>query len=177
MKQKDAIPAGSEWVDKNIRSFSGNPFSCIWEDWMLITSGVSENWNTMTASWGGFGVLWSRDVAFIFIRPTRHTYEFANTNDLFTLSFFEESYRDALKICGEKSGRDIDKASLTGLTPIVFKEGCVGFQEAREIIICKKLYAHNFDPLQFLDTSIEELYPIKDYHRMFIGEILTLKVR
>jgi hypothetical protein len=54
--------------------------------------------------------------------------------------------------------------------------GAVGFQEAREIIICRKLSTHDFDPAGFLDPAIEAIYPRKDYHRMFIGEILALKV-
>jgi flavin reductase (DIM6/NTAB) family NADH-FMN oxidoreductase RutF len=138
----------------------------------------------MTAAWGGLGVLWGRDVAFTFIRPSRHTYQFANTSSLFTLSFFDEPYREALNICGAKSGRDTDKAAEAGLTPIAlgsaFKTaaGAIGFKEAREIIVCRKLYTHDFDPARFLDkASIEKNYQDKDYHRMYIGEIVSLLAR
>jgi hypothetical protein len=156
----------------------------------------------MTASWGGLGVLWRRDVAFIFLRPSRHTFHFANAASLFSLSFFNESHKAALRICGEQSGRDIDKASVTGLTPIVFEitgptagltagpaarltagpidpiAGVIGFQEATEIIICRKLYIHDMEPHKFLDSdSLENIYPNKDYHRMFIGEIVGFKAR
>jgi flavin reductase (DIM6/NTAB) family NADH-FMN oxidoreductase RutF len=177
MEQQKPIPAGSQWVDKHIKEFSGSPSSRIGEEWMLITAGNTQgDWNTMTASWGGLGVLWGKDVAFIFIRPTRYTYEFANRNALFTLSFFDTSYHEALTVCGTHSGRDIDKAAKTGLTPIVFKDGAIGFKEASEIILCRKLYTYDFDPARFLDPAIENLYPDKDYHRMFIGEILWLKL-
>jgi flavin reductase (DIM6/NTAB) family NADH-FMN oxidoreductase RutF len=133
----------------------------------------------MTASWGGLGELWGKDVAFMFIRPTRHTRGFADAAPLFTLSFFDEQYRKALAFCGEKSGRDHDKAAETGLTPIVFDTGiaagAAAFKEAREIIVCKKIYTHDFDPARFLDPSIDAAcYPKKDYHRMYIGEALTL---
>jgi flavin reductase (DIM6/NTAB) family NADH-FMN oxidoreductase RutF len=136
----------------------------------------------MTASWGGLGVLWGKNVAFMFIRPVRHTFSFANENPLFTLSFFDKTYRGALEIAGAKSGRDIDKAAEGGLTPIVFTggaiDGAVAFKEAAEIIICRKLYTHNFDPAGFLDPSIDsECYPAKDYHRMYVGEVLSLKTR
>jgi flavin reductase (DIM6/NTAB) family NADH-FMN oxidoreductase RutF len=114
----------------------------------------------------------------MFIRPTRHSFDFANAASLFTLSFFDESQRPALAFCGAASGRDTDKAADSGLTPIVFEngpaKGAVAFEEAREIIACRKLYTHDFDPSFFLDSGIEMDYPQKDYHRMFIGEITTL---
>jgi flavin reductase (DIM6/NTAB) family NADH-FMN oxidoreductase RutF len=153
---------------------------------MLITAGGAaadkSSWNTMTASWGGLGVLWGLDVAFMFIRPSRHTFHFANGSPLFTLSFFDPSRKKALDICGAVSGRDADKAAEAGLTPILFDKGpaagAIGFEEAQEIIVCRKLYTHDFDPLKFLDPPrIEKAYNGRDYHRMFIGEILTLLTR
>ena len=69
-----------------------NPFELIGADWMLVTAGTPEAFNTMTASWGGLGVLWERKVCFIFIRPTRYTYEFIEKSDYFTLSFFAEKH-------------------------------------------------------------------------------------
>jgi flavin reductase (DIM6/NTAB) family NADH-FMN oxidoreductase RutF len=182
MKQKDVIPAGNEWVTKNIRAFPGAPASRIGDGWTLITAGSvavdKGNWNTMTASWGGLGVLWSRDVAFIFIRPGRYTFGFANDNPRFSISFFDESHRKALAVCGAKSGRDIDKAGETGLTPIEFTDGTVGFMEATEVISCRTLYTHDFDPTRFQDPRIDtECYPQKDYHRLYVGEIEALRVR
>ncbi|MDR3336495.1 MAG: flavin reductase [Treponema sp.] len=181
MKQTAAIPADGSWVDRDIREFSGSPVKRISDEWMLITAGSDTgNWNTMTASWGGLGELWAKHVAFMYIRPTRRTFGFANESPLFTLSFFNKSYHKALEIAGTKSGRDIDKAAETGLTPIVFGgaiDGAVGFKEAEDIIICKKLYEHDFDSAKFLDPAIEKIYPEKDYHRMYIGEVLTVKTK
>jgi flavin reductase (DIM6/NTAB) family NADH-FMN oxidoreductase RutF len=184
MRQKEVIPADDRWVEKDIREFPGSPAARIGDEWMLITAGnIREgtgHWNTMTASWGGLGVLWGRNVAFMFIRPTRHTFEFARAASLFSLSFFGKTHRKALQICGDRSGRDTDKAAEAGLTPLVFEAGsaagAVGFQEASEIIVCRKLYAHDFDPAGFLDPSIETNYPNRDYHRMFIGEVAAVLV-
>ena len=55
----------------DIRNWNDNPWSTIADRWMLITAGNSASWNTMTASWGGFGHLWNSDVVFAFVRPTR----------------------------------------------------------------------------------------------------------
>jgi flavin reductase (DIM6/NTAB) family NADH-FMN oxidoreductase RutF len=182
MKQTAVIPADESWVEKDIREFREAPARRIGDEWMLISagdvSGDRSNWNTMTAAWGGLGVLWGRNVAFMFIRPVRHTFSFANANPLFTLSFFDKSSRNALEIAGSKSGRDIDKAAACALTPIVFADGALAFKEAAEIIVCKKLYTHDFDPAGFLDPLIDsECYPARDYHRMFIGEVISVKAR
>ncbi|MEI8207429.1 MAG: flavin reductase [Kiritimatiellales bacterium] len=143
----------------------------IGKEWMLITAGTIGKWNTMTASWGALGQLWKKPVAFTFIRPTRHTFEFANREPLFTLCFFEEKYRKALSFCGEHSGRECDKAKETGLTPFEVEPGTVAFEEARRILVCRMLYFQDIKPEHFCDPVIEMNYPKKDYHRMFVGEV------
>lgn len=144
----------------------------IGKDWMLITSGsLDKGYNTMTASWGGMGVLWNKPVSFIFIRPQRYTYEFVEKNDRYTVSFFDENYRSALTFCGKNSGRDYDKAKETGLTPVEAGES-VSFKEARLILVCKKLYLQDLKPDGFLfNNLISDNYPNKDFHRMYVGEI------
>jgi flavin reductase (DIM6/NTAB) family NADH-FMN oxidoreductase RutF len=148
-----------------------NVFKLIGSDWMLITAGGIDSFNTMTASWGAFGELWNKKVCFCFVRPTRYTYEFMERSDCFTLSFFERKYREVLNLCGTKSGRDVNKVAETGLTPVVGKTGAVYFSEARLVLECKKTYFADLDPTHFLEPEIEEEYPKKDYHRMYIGEI------
>jgi flavin reductase (DIM6/NTAB) family NADH-FMN oxidoreductase RutF len=147
-----------------------NPFTLIGTDWMLITAGAPERFNTMTASWGGLGVLWDRKACFIFVRPTRHTFHFLESAGTFTLSFFEERYRPALRFCGTRSGRDTDKIAGSGLTP-AGAGGSVWFREARLVMVCRKLYFQDLGPERFLDPRIADLYPKKDYHRMYVGEI------
>jgi flavin reductase (DIM6/NTAB) family NADH-FMN oxidoreductase RutF len=148
-----------------------NPFKLINTDWMLVAAGTPEKFNMMTASWGGLGVLWERKVAFAFVRPTRYTYEFIERSAGFTLSFFTEEHRKALEFCGSHSGRDTDKAKKTGLTPVHEGE-FVLFNEARLVLACRKLYYQDIGPERFLDPKIETMYPQKDYHRMYVGEIV-----
>ncbi len=155
-----------------------NPFSAIGKEWMLITAGPSDNYNTMTAAWGGLGVLWHKNVCFTFVRPTRHTYGFTEKYDNFTLSFFEEKHRNILQYCGTHSGRDVDKARETGLTPVSCElPETTAFEEARLVIECKKLYFDDLKPASFLDPEIEDSYPDKDYHRMYVGEIAGVYTR
>ena len=153
-----------------------NPFKLIGKDWMLITAGTPESFNTMTASWGGMGVLWEKQVAFCFIRPTRHTFGFMEKAGEFTLSFFPEQHRKALVYCGSRSGRDTDKIKGTGLVPVKEKNA-VYFEEAKLVLVCRKLYFQDINPGHFLDPAIEEMYPEKDYHRMYAGEIVRCLVK
>lgn len=157
-----------------------NPFKLIGDDWMLITAGDIEShktFNTMTASWGGLGILWHKPVSYIFVRPTRYTYEFTEKHDLYTLSVFEEKYRAVLNLCGTFSGRDTDKVANAKLTPVEFETGAVGFQEARLVMVCKKLYYQDLTPDRFIDPTLDKNYPKKDYHRMYVGEIIGVYVK
>ena len=60
----------------NIAEQSFNPFELIGKDWMLISAGTAEKWNTMTASWGGVGVMWGKPSATCYIRQSRYTKTF-----------------------------------------------------------------------------------------------------
>lgn len=153
-------------IDENI-------FQLIGDDWYLLTSGNQEGYNTMTASWGCAGILWGKPVIISYVRPQRYTYEFMEKNDCYTLSFFDSSYREALNFCGSKSGRDYDKAKETGLTPC-FVDTTTCFEEAKLVIVCKKMYSQDVDPIHFLSADIEKNYANKDYHRMYVGEILKV---
>ncbi len=148
-----------------------NPFTLIGTEWMLITAGTIEKWNTMTASWGGVCVLWSKNVTFCFVRPTRYTFEFMNSADRYTLSFFSKRYKPALQYCGAHSGRDVDKAAETGLAPTEVADSAVSFEQARLVFVCRKLHQQDIDPGCFVDETIDLNYAEKDYHRMYIGEV------
>jgi len=149
-------------------------FKLIGKDWMLVCAGTREKYNMMTASWGTCGVLWNRPIAIAFIRPQRYTYEFVEKHDIFTLNFFDKNYREELNLLGTKSGRDINKMKIDTLDAEVSPGGSVYFRQAKIVMECKKLYFDNIKPELFLDKKINELYPNKDYHRFYIGEIVNL---
>lgn len=149
-----------------------NPFVLLDRDWMLVTVRDTETGriNTMTASWGGFGILWNKPVAFVFIRPERYTFALAERNAGLTLSFFSEEYRDALKLCGRVSGRDCDKIAGAGLTPMLLGDRAA-FAEARTVMSCRKLYAEALKESAFADDALLQHYRAQGYHKMYIVEI------
>lgn len=148
-----------------------NPFNSIGKNWFLISAGDEKGLNTMTASWGGMGVMWHKNVVTVVVRPQRKTLEFLNSNDLFTVSFYDEKYRDILKFCGANSGQNVDKISATGLTP-VFMENTVTFEQASQTFFCKKLYVQKLEPECFVDKDLLANYPANDYHFAIVGEIV-----
>lgn len=163
----------------DIRGLQDNMIKLVADDWMLVTSGEKTHFNTMTASWGGFGNLWNVPVSFIFIKPQRYTYQFIEKNQTYTLAIFDhEKYKEALNICGTKSGRDCDKVKLAGLTPIVTPSGMVSFSEARIIIECRVIYSDLLDSTGITKKEAQGWYKKSDeYHKMYAGEIIGVWVK
>ena len=152
-----------------------NAFRLVGKDWMLITAaGKDENGkdrvNTMTASWGGMGVLWNKPVAFCFIRPQRYTYTLTEQSDHLSLSFLPEAFRPALRLCGTKSGKDIDKFAAAGLAPAE-EDGVPYVTEARLVLLCRKLYADDLKKACFVDPTLLSNYENGDFHRVYVVEI------
>lgn len=154
----------------NPKNIKDNLIKCFSEEWALITAGNNENYNMMTASWGFAGEMWGEDSIAVVVRPQRYTMEFIDKNDYFTVSFYGDR-KDVHKICGSKSGRDINKTTETGLTPLSNNK-YVYFKEARMVLVIKKQFVQLLSPDGFIDKSIiDKWYPENDFHYMIIGKI------
>ncbi len=168
----------SDFIKIKPEEISDNPFKLIGKDWGLVTAGTADSFNTMTISWGGVGIIWNKPVAYTFIRPQRYTYEFLEENGYFTIGFFDESCRGALSLCGSKSGRDIDKVAQAGLTPAFSDEGAPYFEQARLVLVCKKLYAQDLNRESVIDgDAVLKNYGENDWHRMYVSEIVSVLKR
>jgi flavin reductase (DIM6/NTAB) family NADH-FMN oxidoreductase RutF len=149
------------------------PFTILDQQWALLVAG-SEHPNPMTVSWGGLGTLWDRPVATVYVRPTRFTFSLLEAEPFFTLNFLPERYRSALDLCGSTSGRDTDKWRAINLGRVPGMNVPVPrVAEAELALECRVLATLDLDPRRFLEPAIEELYPKGDYHRVFLGEVLT----
>lgn len=150
----------------------------LWKNkWFLLTSGSfdKDQYNTMTIAWGSFGIMWNKPVAMVVVRPGRFTFEFMEKYDTFTLTAFDKKFKNDLNLLGTKSGRDGDKIAETRLTIVPSaKVEAPAFAEAELIVECKKMYWDDFKPENFVDFSIDKNYPLKDYHRMYFGEIIQI---
>ncbi|MBE6553728.1 MAG: flavin reductase family protein [Ruminococcaceae bacterium] len=153
-------------------------FTKIGKEAMLISAAADGCANTMTASWGGCGVLWNKPIAICFIRPQRHTFSFTEQSEFFSLAFFGDTHREALAFCGTKSGRDYpDKFAAAGLTCAYTEDGIPYPDEAKEVLICRKIYVTRMKKEEFLDPSLLAHYPIDDFHQVYVGEIVDVLKR
>jgi len=153
-----------------------NALKLIGKDWMLITARDGEKVNAMTASWGCLGVLWNRPIAVCFIRPQRHTFGLAEEQDRLSLAFFGQNRRDALSLCGTKSGRDCDKISEAGFTTSD-ADGVPVINEAQILVIGRKLYADYIKEDCFIDNKMLDFYKEKDFHKAYVLEIEKVLVK
>lgn len=161
----------------NIQDLQMNPFISIGKEWMLITAGNKDKVNTMTASWGGVGVLWGQDVITAYIRPQRYTKEFVDQQDCFSLSFFNGDYKKELGVLGSVSGRQQDKIKDVDFH-VTFLEDVPTFEEASTVFIVEKIYEDTIKPENFKDLSLDEKwYPQKDYHTVYIAKIKAVYVK
>lgn len=158
-----------------IEELTFNPFHMIAKDWLLITAGDEKKSNTMTASWGGLGIMWGKNIATVYIRPQRYTKSFIDENDTFTISVLPEEYRQALNVCGTVSGKNVeDKWGEAGLHPC-YTDGTTAVEEADLIFVCRKQYHQDMLPECFDEKENDgKWYPEKDYHTLYMGEIIKV---
>ena len=156
----------------NIAEMSFNPFDLISKQWMLISAGTEEKWNTMTASWGALGVVWGKPSATCYIRQSRYTKEFIDNSEYYTLTFLQDGHRDALSLMGSKSGRDMDKMHGSGLTP-TFIDGQPTFEEASLVLVCRKRGVTDIALSDMDGEVVSKWYGDGDCHTMYIGEIVA----
>lgn len=147
------------------------PFHLLDREWALLVAGRDKP-NPMTVSWGGFGTLWNRSVATVYVRPTRFTYGLLDGHPEFTLCFLPAGMKAALDLCGSRSGRDTDKWVAAGLQAEPSATVAVPRVAGASLVLEARIVAtFDLDPRRFLDPAIEKLYPAKDYHRACVGEV------
>ncbi len=187
MEATDTVAALSAWEERYVAipatEIQGNSIDLIGNQWMLVTAGNTQSFNTMTAAWGALGMAWGHPAAFIMIRESRYTYEFLQREQAYTLSFFDEEYRSALRICGTQTGRTEDKVKNAGLTPIATPSGLMTFNEARLIIECRNMYQNQLDTEHLTPDYQTAITQGTHYdtdptrHQLFISEITNVWVR
>lgn len=154
-----------------------NPFTKIGHEWALVTAGSKKEANAMTISWGGMGVLWGKNVVFVFIRDSRYTKELMDQGEFFSLTFLGEQYRDALNYCGSHSGRDEDKMAGAGLN-FSYIHSVPFVDEGNLILLCEKLSATRITEDSFLMPGIQDKwYSDGDMHTMYVAEIIDVLAR
>ena len=141
------------------------------KDGAFLTVRAGEALNTMTIGWATFGFVWRNPILMVAVRNSRHTFGIIEKAADFTVSVPLKGMNDAIMCCGTKSVRDYDK----------FKECNLELKEAQKVVSpiintpglhfeCKIVLKAAMDP-KYLAEEYEELYPQKDYHTLYFGEI------
>ena len=153
--------------------FTTDILSVFDKKWALLTAGDESGFNTMTISWGGLGTLWNKPVATVYVRTSRYTHDFMDTNDYFTVSFYPEECRRILGVLGSKSGREMDKMKDTGLTPVKAGDS-MSFKEAEVTLVCRKMFNQQLDVENMPAEVAKAMYEGQAPHDMYIGEIVDI---
>lgn len=166
----------SQFHEIALEQWQANPFQAIGKDWMLVTAKHGNTANPMTASWGSFGLLWHKPMAFVYIRPSRLTHDLLMNEDTFSLAFLDESYREQYNTCGYKSGRDMDKVKACGFT-IAYDGGTPYIEQAHTVVFCRKVYRQQLESACFTDKALEQRFYAgspDNLHAIFAGEITRI---
>lgn len=159
----------------DVKTLSPEVFRVFGTQNALLTAGDRVKCNTMTIGWCQLGCVWNLPTCTVYVRPERYTYQFMESHDYFTVSVFPADRKKDMAFCGTKSGRDVDKVKECGFTVAGAACGAPYFEEAGLVLVCKKAYWQDMDPTHFLDGELDgKWYPERDYHRIFIGEIVEV---
>lgn len=162
-----------------------NPHELFGKNWMALAAGTKEHgYNAMTIAWGHLGSIWAGEdrqgtmpTAICYVRPSRYTKEFMDSEPYFSLNALAPERKRALGYLGSHSGRDGDKLEAAGLTP-AFDEadgGVMYLAEAKLVFVCRTLYHAPLVEEGFVDEGLVNLnYPERDFHEMYVGEIVRV---
>ena len=159
----------------SVNDLKQNVFSEYENNWMIVTAMKPDgSVNGMTVSWGALGRFWEKPVATIYIRQSRYTKEFIDSQDYFTISMFD-GHKQELGIYGSKSGRNCDKLAASGMHPVML-DGQPAYEESKCVFVCKKLYQDDFKLEDLTAEQRAQFYADSDYHTMYIAEITACYV-
>jgi flavin reductase (DIM6/NTAB) family NADH-FMN oxidoreductase RutF len=140
----------------------------------FLTVRAGDLLNTMTIGWALFGVIWQKPIMMVAVRMTRHTFGIIEQAADFTVTVPQGGMDKELALCGTKSGRDIDKFQAARLETAKAKKvsspiiKAPGYQYE-----CKIVYKSTMDPSHLDERYDTTIYPQKDYHTLYFGEIVA----
>ena len=129
--------------------------------------------NTMAIGWGTIGVIWGKPIYVCLVRPSRYTYGCIEATGDFTVNLPYPEQKQAVMLCGTKSGREVDKFPACGFTPL--DTGVVrspGIAECGLTFACRVVHYNDVQPGQMAPEILSGAYPSGDFHRCYFGEIL-----
>lgn len=159
----------------NVIEYANTITECL-KKGVFLTTKAGDKVNSMVIGWGHVGRIWERPVFITYVRDCRYTYEMLEKNPEFTINVpIKGMDADAFRICGAKSGRDMDKISEAGLTPVEPEVITVpGLKEFPLTLECRVLYKEEEDISKMPEDIRKQFYSIEtSAHTAFYGEIVA----
>ena len=145
---------------------------------VLVTTCADGKVNTMTISWGHLGIEWNKPVFVTYVRQSRHTKTMLDKNPEFTVNIpVGPADKEILRVCGTKSGRDMDKFRELGLTAVPGETVSVpAIAQLPLTLECKVIYRQDQDLSALKPALREHSYPAgtveeNNFHTAYYGEI------
>lgn len=161
-----------------------NVFKLVGQDYTVITAGTDSAFNSMTASWGGWGQLFEVPVTWCFLNASRYTLEFIKKEQTYTMAYFPEQFKEQVIAFGSKSGRNSDKMKETTLTHVKTPSDNITYKEAKLVIECKLVEITETNPKDFYSDKGKDFVEKgmkdgngKEYHKLVFGDITNVWVR
>lgn len=138
----------------------------------LVSEGKDGKPNAMTIGWGFLGTMWRRPVFVVAVRLSRHTHKLLEESDSFTVCLPGKGMEAWLDVCGTKSGRDMDKFKELNMTAVKGVNVEAPYIQACPVHVeCEIIYKNEMKPGQLKKGVEEEVYPRKDMHVLYYGEV------
>ena len=154
-----------------------NIFELVGKDFYAITAGNKDHYNSMIGSGGGFGLFFKKPTMWCLFRKDRYTLELIQKEQVYTLSFFPNEYKEKMFFLGRKSGRDSEKMKEVELTSIQTPTGNMTFKESKLIIECTLTVITTPNPNDFYSQEskdyIDEAYKDPNDYRSLVFGLIT----
>ena len=154
-------------------------FKLVGQDYTVITAGTADQYNSMVAGWGGFGVLFEKPTTWCMLRANRYTLELIREQGTYTMAYFDDNFKEQIMAFGMSSGRDGDKMAKTTLTAVRTPAGNPAWKEAKLILECRLTELTTVSPDDFTDQSSRDFVTgaydeTGEYHKLVFGEITSV---
>jgi flavin reductase (DIM6/NTAB) family NADH-FMN oxidoreductase RutF len=138
----------------------------------LLVAG-REKPNLMAIGWGSIGIIWGKPIFVVLVRPSRFTHGLMESWPEFTVNIPSPDMDKTVDFCGSKSGRDVDKVAMCGLTlEPGHKIEVPSIAECPIHYECRTVHKNNVIPAELPSGITSEFYPCGDFHTVYFGEIL-----
>ena len=129
-------------------------------------------YNVLTLGWGLTGPHYhGRPMVAIAVSPLRYSWRFLEEVPEFVIAVPDDRLRGATELCGTRSGRDMDKFTAAGLTPIPSMHVSAPSIAECPINVECRIYTRVHPP-HLLLTPEHRQRPVDEQHTIYFAEVL-----